>query len=239
MADTKIEDLPTLDPQDFNPLTDFMIIQKPGGGTFKMLAGAGGTGGGSTVRSSYVDSATAGGAYTGGFHYNHTYTQSYGSFQFEEEGLLNTSSTFVMNVSLSNMTKGSSVSNTYNPYNRYKSIQTGPDVLKSKSFRFVKTANLDLVNNSFSTDSTQKFTFFDHSYAVRPIIHGFKNKTFKGWQKNSAKLECTLVFDSANDTISFNDITLTHYDISTGTDTRWAWPLNIDISADINGSIGV
>lgn len=237
MADTKIEDLPTLDPEDYNPLTDFMIIQKPGGGTFKMLAGAGGASGGSSTRTTnYVDRASIGGAYTGGFHYNHTYTQNFGSIEFQHEGLLNTSSTFIINLRLSEMHQGTHI---MNYYTRGRSSQRteGKKTFQTKTYDFVKNTNLDVVNNSYSTDSSQTFTFFDHTYAAYRQTSG--KGYISGFYENSAKLTCKLVFNQSSDSITFENITLTHYNIRYGRDTRYAWPTKVIITASINANIGV
>lgn len=246
MANTKIEDLPLLSPEDYNSFTDYIVIQKPGGSTYKMLAGAVGLGGGggSAARTNYVDTASAGGAYTGGFHYNHTYTQNYGNIEFQEEGLLNSASTFVMNITLSDMTPGSNVNSSHYITRGYPITSRGyetptPKTFTDKNSRFVKSANLDLVNNSYSTNSTQNYTFFDHKYGVYPLYSGGKSSSFRGWRTNTAKLTCQLVFDKPSDSITFSNITLTHYDINYGRDARYAWPTRVDISADINASIGL
>lgn len=39
MADKRIEELPILSTDDFNFSTDYVIVQQPGGGTYKMIAG--------------------------------------------------------------------------------------------------------------------------------------------------------------------------------------------------------
>ena len=59
MANTKIEDLPLLSPEDYNSFTDYIVIQKPGGSTYKMLAGSAGLGGGGVnpARQDYVYSS--------------------------------------------------------------------------------------------------------------------------------------------------------------------------------------
>lgn len=224
MADTKIEDLPLLDSSELNPLEDYVIIQKPGGGTYKMLAGSLGSGT-SGSRSSYVDGVTMGGVYDGSFHYGGTYTKNFGTLRFQSEGLLNSSSTWVLNIHLENMTKGSSVQS------NYSNGTNGIAVFDSKAVRFVKSANLDLVNNIYDTDSSQSFSFFDHSYTQGFYSNG------RNQYKASAKLTCNLTMSRDDDSIEFSDITLTHYSISLGRNTSYGWPLNVDISADINASI--
>lgn len=224
MADTKIEDLPLLDSSELNPLADYVIIQKPGGGTYKMLAGSLGSGSGSM--SSYVDGVTMGGVYDGSFNNGGTHTKNYGTLRFQSEGLLNSSSTWVLNIHLENMTKGSQVQT------NHSSGTNGIAVFDSKAVRFVKSANLDLVNNIYDTDSSQSFSFFDHRYTQAFYSSGRQQ------YKASAKLTCTLTMSRNDDSIEFSDITLTHYDINLGRNTSYGWPLNVDILADINASIG-
>lgn len=225
MANTKIEDLPLLSPEDYNSFTDYIVIQKPGGSTYKMLAGAAGLGGGGAEsdRTSYVHAASVGGPYTGGFHYHNTYTQDYGGIEFQEEGLLNNSSAWVLNMKLTT-TAGSyiSLSGTPNP------------PLTSKDWTFSKPQGIGLVNSSMSTNSTQTFVFFDQAYSVTAT--GYGNN--KRWYTNRAKLSCDLIFDESGDSIQFANIVLRHYDINNGNNTNYCWPLSINIDATIQGSLG-
>jgi len=39
MADKRIEELPILNTDDFNPFNDFVVVQQPGSGTYKMVVG--------------------------------------------------------------------------------------------------------------------------------------------------------------------------------------------------------
>ena len=39
MPEKKIDDLPQLSQDDFNAATDYILVQKPNGGTYKMITG--------------------------------------------------------------------------------------------------------------------------------------------------------------------------------------------------------
>ena len=212
MANTKIEDLPLLSPEDYNSFTDYIVIQKPGGSTYKMLAGSAGLGGGGApVRQSYVHATSIGGPYTGGFHYGGAYDQNYGHLEYQEEGLLNSSSAWVLTMKLTTVSgNGGRV----------------PNPLPSKDFMFSKPQGLDLVNNSISTNSIQEFIFFEKSY----------NPGGNDW--NRAKLSCNLIFDTSSDLIKFENIVLLHYPIHYGKNIHYAWPVDLNIDTIIQGSIG-
>ena len=84
MADKKIEDLPDLNSDDINPLTDYLVIQKPGGATYKTLA------------SSIINQAQLNTAYSEvkshSFTANYSGRSNYASGEFSVSNILSDSS---------------------------------------------------------------------------------------------------------------------------------------------------
>ena len=103
MTNKRIQDLPLLDENDFNPTTDFVIIQKPSGGTYKIQASK--LMSDDEVRQLFFD--------TKSIDLNYPINSGAHEFSsvlaFEEEGILASNSSFNMEVYLHNLHNGNLV----------------------------------------------------------------------------------------------------------------------------------
>lgn len=125
MADKKIQDLPLLSQDDFNPSMDYIIVQKPNGATYKMLGGL------------FSSSIQEGESIAQTKSIDLTYGST-GSFEFFEEFLTASNSAFVVTFNTSILANGSRVKQ-----GSYEGILP---IGASRAYTFTKSSGITQVN---------------------------------------------------------------------------------------------
>lgn len=144
MADKKIEELPLLTQSDFDPANDFIIVQQPGGGTFKVPA------------SYLVASAESSSSYFDSQEIELNYTSRSGgdssqnfseTIVFEKKNILSRESAFKLDVYIENLQNGSKLIS----YGRKEQIPAfGPVANQTVS----KSAEESITSNGIALDSS-------------------------------------------------------------------------------------
>jgi len=129
MADRIIELLPSLSQDDFNASTDYILVQKPGGGTYKMLA--------SYISSSLLESS----AYFDRKSIN-VNNHGSGTIEFFADSLFETNSAFSVVITTKILSHGS-ISSSRSSYNL---IQDSIGAIQTATL--VKQSGAALINNN-------------------------------------------------------------------------------------------
>ena len=153
MSDTTIEDLDELnDSNPFDPLTDYIIVQRAGGDTYKMLLSQLTTGGvlGSTR---YLDNKE---------FLISSKSQSGARFTFQQNGLFNYNSSFILELSWGDLKTSfikTAASNAINgTLGLIPSIRTSEKIMSNLQYEIYADVNYD--------NSTHEITFSDIRYVV-------------------------------------------------------------------------
>lgn len=156
MADKRIEELPLLSQSDFNPANDFIIVQQPGGGTFRVPA------------SYLVASAESSSAYFDSKNIELNYTnrsansggnssQNFSeTIVFEKKNILSRESSFKLDVYLENLQNGSKLLQQYAGY-------IVPPLGPAANQTVTKSAGDSITSNEIALNSSGKkyFVRFD------------------------------------------------------------------------------
>jgi len=179
MADKTIEQLPLLSIDDFNPATDFIIVQKPNGATYKMLGGGGTFAASVAARKAYADSSIA--------TMNHN---SPTTIQFLEDSLFALNSAININIDMKILAHGHRAN--------HGSVSEIPAIGSSRSLSFTKPSGINALSGSqIGSGGSGTFTTFRRQT-------GSKSKS-TSWYDRIYKYSFSTKQDSFNITFSSQD----------------------------------
>lgn len=147
MADKRIQDLPLLSQENFNPAVDYIIVQQPGGATYKMLASV-------FTASIQADEALA---QTKSLDINYGST---GSLEFSQDFLTSANSAYVVTLTTSILENGAGVS------------VSGGDVSigASRTFNFTKNSGIRQINGvNFGSSFDSNIATFSYIKTLRIV----------------------------------------------------------------------
>lgn len=172
MADKRIQDLPSLSPEDFNFSADYIIVQKPDGGTYKMIAGQAMA----DINSgnSYVDTKTI------------TMTQDdVKEFEFNAINLLSENTAWKIDFS-------TRVTHAVSPINTPTETRNGVGVGETRLFSLIKREGESLIaENNIGSSFSTSVAAFTNSWSTRS-----KTRSDSGW----AKLDYVAYIDTSSGT---------------------------------------
>jgi hypothetical protein len=155
MADKRIEDLPLLSQSSFQPSSDFVIIQTPGGGTFRMIAGDLFTALQETQP--YVDSKNATVFASTSSSLSHV-----GLIEFNENNLISSGSSFSLDVTAEIVSHGSMHATQPNQW-----TIAAPTVGSQFSYKYTKSGGLDQINDFQIGGVSQEFNIANFTYIYK------------------------------------------------------------------------
>lgn len=161
MADKRIEDLPLLSQSSFQPSSDFVIIQTPGGGTFRMIAGDLFTALQETQP--YVDSKNV--TVSVG---SSSSSSQVGSIDFNENHLISSGSSFSLDVTAEIVSHGSMHAIQPNQWN-----PAAPIVGSQFSYKYTKSGGSSQINGFQIGGVSQEFNIANFTYSyIHPVSPG-------------------------------------------------------------------
>jgi len=153
MADKRIEDLPLLSQSSFQPSSDFIIIQTPGGGTFRMIAGDLFTALQETQP--YVDSKNINVLAS-----SSSSSSQVGLIDFNENHLISSGSSFSLDVTAEIVSHGSMHATQPNQWN-----PAAPIIGSQFSYKYIKSAGSNQINDFQIGGVSQDFNIANFTYS--------------------------------------------------------------------------